>query len=220
MTPIYENHITVAREPADAALPVEWHRFIATCEGFGLKALWIENLHVQTITSPTTFAQLDVITTANQEFITQSVSRGTYQEALEQLEYHSFGLMANGYNVIRAKIEVAPWDPMVPTEEQWIPTAPSPNYFETHIKLPQLDTETQQKEMLRLVRNRGAHISRSVPKGTSIATLRDHNLTLQGFQYIVDQFITSLARYDLGRADIEYAVYDTNPDLDNEWMKL
>lgn len=147
------------------------------------------------------------------QVMTSSTVRGSDASALAMASHLSSIFKDRGYNVIRAKIETVPWHPKA--------ACPDPNqYFECHfgVKLP--CDETQLKFWAKTF---NLHYSRNAMK-------QDHQkvqmLTyrLHGQRDMFEEHVGKIKKYlemsgfELEKVITEFALYDTNVELDRQWL--
>lgn len=162
------------------------------------------------------------------DYMTSSTSMlETDEEAFSEMYRISFGLMREGFNVIRNKIETAPWHPNAPqTEGEIIPDGP---YFEAHLAVacppeavPELRAGVQgAADRVPMHLSRNAFKPVEAGKLTIMATLRDYEACYSKFSADVQtaQDILSELGFELKKPPItEFALYDSNTDQDNVWM--
>lgn len=123
--------------------------------------------------------------------------------------------IANGYQITRVKMEVAPWD--IKKAENIIDDN-SENYFEWHGKFR---LENENKAAL-IISNCGGHISKNVLKrdpNSKFITIREY-----GTEKVIKQKITKLKRelskinIDIIKEELEYCIFDSNVSLDKGWI--
>ena len=193
-----EIHITV--KCADT------EKFKRDCKAIGVKPIVID---LQT-------ANLDVMTSQvieSNNLLTGGATTYTTVDALE----------AAGYQVIRKKIEVSPCHPLVPKGSDAIEKA-SGRYFEAHIAVQLLESDTVQETQLRqLCRQLRTHASTNYFKrGEQIKTLmltyRKHTGNMERFTQDLDRILKHLQDFTIIKVIKEYCVYDSNQQHDKEWM--
>lgn len=208
----YEIHVTVDPE-ATPELKVK--HFIASCRRLGIRAIVLDlGIHVCGDLS-------DYMTSSSAMYETDA-------EAHAETDRIADGLAADGFHVIRKKIEAAPWHHMAPQTEG--DPMPPHGYFESHLaiqchedRIPDLRAgigETSDILPLYISRN----TFKSVENGEVIimATLRDY---ANPFDIYSQRILLAQARvaqlgFELGKRIItEFAFYDTNTAQDDQWMQ-
>lgn len=135
----------------------------------------------------------------------------------------SQSLKTLGYDVLRVKIETAPWNALVPTATN-NQTIEEGQYFESHIRI--LSPQERLPALRRICGRLGAHMSRNVLKMASdgdvwiMATLRVYDGTIETFQAQVDAFaeFIKVHRFTVDKVEVEYAIYDSNIHHDASWI--
>lgn len=184
--------------------------FFYYCKGMGiLKPLMITNIKKNTKQrkSPGFGPDPDVMI----EFITVTNITGTTEQAVEKLQNLKDRMIKDNWYLSRWKIETVPWHPSASH-----PKDASGQYFESHIKINGSDWDTDQLNMFAW--NNGAHISFGKSR---FFTLRDYDTNRQDFQKVVDNFVTKLDEQGIKheKVIVEFAFFDSNPDLDAKWME-
>lgn len=149
-------------------------------------------------------------------------SEGALRECLSSAAEMVQRLEAQGFRVVRTKIEASPCNADVPQGET--PSAAG-TYFESHVKLL-LDAQADQAELCDIAMAHGAHLSRNARRVREdgrmerFVTLRRQ---LCGYAVIADDTAaleaTLAPRVEriLG-TEIEYVVYDSNLAIDAGWL--
>lgn len=138
------------------------------------------------------------------------------------------GMGNAGLNVLRRKIETAPWHPTAPSR----PEQPMPDgcYFESHLALSILAENIPALRQLLATDPEAPdlHLSRNAFKPSKdgrvvmMTTLRKYDGTSESFATAVEASKLYLveAGYQLEKDPIiEYALYDSNVHHDTDWMK-
>lgn len=151
------------------------------------------------------------------------------QEAFEEMDRIGDELADRGFNVVRRKIEAAPWHPNAPQYDG--EQMPDGSYFEAHLAIgsrPE-DIATLRQGIIDGGNVVPLHLSRNVFKQpdengevTMMATLRDYRSPYERFAREVQaagELVTALG-FGLKKPPItEFAVYDSNTNHDNPWMQ-
>jgi len=146
--------------------------------------------------------------------MTSSKFDGTDKDALKEAERIADALSSSGLKVERIKIETVPWHPKAffPDKNQ---------YFETHfaVKLP-----FDEKELRQFSKMNNLHYSKNLMKTgehkVQMLTLREYDTNSNLFQKRVESLKTSFLEngFFLDKTIIEFALFDTNVDMDNKWL--
>ena len=123
------------------------------------------------------------------DIMTSSVFFGPSSEAFNQMQKIRNSLFDNGYNVVRGKIEVAPWHPAVPNEINKFKHEDK-RYFESHIEVYVDNTpasETSLEDLYRSMEGNDVYISKNYFKrdgdvSTIMLTYRKYDGTLEKFK--------------------------------------
>ena len=202
----HEIHVTVA------AASVE--QFRKDCHSIGVKPVFLA-LH----------------TTGNgiiKDVMTSQVVIGTTAEAFDAMTDTQSALLRMNYDVVRSKIEAAPWHPSAPTATNKLKHAED-NYFESHIEVHVDNSEVtgQSMEMLKLcVADTDAHLSNNFFKMTDtvqtvMVTIRRYTGTFEQFKCALDELKVRLTTwgFEYNKKDIvEYSIYDSKTSHDSEWL--
>jgi hypothetical protein len=195
----HEFHVTT--DPTTTARGV----FEQACGTLGVKAhiIYNETPHGESVT----------------DYLTGSLKECTSLESLAELGRIAHGLRSAGLDVVRQKIEVSrshPLAPRLPSDH-----LPAGSYFESHFTLPDLPT----------IHGRGRLEWRGVPllisttdnkrrQGLLFATLRHYTTTSGDFRTNIQELhrtLTKQLRY-VKWPTIEYAMYDSKPEHDSDWV--
>lgn len=194
----HEIHVTVNR------IATNPDYFADVCADLGVKA------HVIYNEMPNGKTVMDYLTSSEHVGIT----RGAFQE----MGRIATGLKAAGIEVVREKIESSPEHPRAPREPGI--AQKQGTYFENHFTLPDLPT-THGWKLLQWKGN-PLLISTTDNKrrdGKIFATLRDYDTTSEEFVTSINGLYTALSSHvEVSPPKVEYAVYDSNPDHDKEWV--
>lgn len=153
--------------------------------------------------------------------MTTSIYKGNLSQIWEENERIYQELFSAGLEVSRRKIEIAPFHPIVPVDA----LCTDPMYFESHIKVSTHKNRLQ--ELRDVTKDYFAHTSRNAFKCEEddciyMVTLRVYRTSLNKFKNLLNILIEGLGKYKFDiveQPDIEYAIYDSNCKLDEEWIK-
>ncbi|BCG50237.1 hypothetical protein [Ralstonia phage RP13] len=132
-----------------------------------------------------------------------------------------------GFNVIRRKIEAAPWHTLAPQDRYDMKQMPSGSYFETHIKA-NVFYHANMDELRGVAQYHGMHMSRNPFKvlgssHTRMFTLRDAKTTHMQFWNRAANCIAVLNTVSgvqvMEEPEIEFALFDTNVHHDSKWIQ-
>jgi len=154
------------------------------------------------------------------QLMTTSTYKGNLFQIWEENERIYQGLISNGLEVSRRKIEIAPFHPIVPADHP----CTDPMYFEAHIKVSTHKDRLQ--ELRRVSKEYFAHTSRNAFKCEQddciyMVTFRLYRTSLNQFKNMLSILIQVLEGYKFDiveQPDVEFAIYDTNSELDKEWL--
>lgn len=198
----YELHVSVDIRDVDSAKSV--------CESLGIKL---------TILTLVPYGETF-------DAMTSVVHYGDNSSALAELEKTAKALRSCGVTVVREKIETVPWHPLAPNG------APMPTncYYEAHVAVELLGDYSraygERKTTLeKIAGEHGAKISYNVGKTFTpehqlvMVTLRSYVLGLQQFEESLSVLVKSLTEngFSSSKPNIEFAMYDTNPQHDYKW---
>lgn len=199
----YEIHITVCNAP-------NGNTFRHICATIGVK--------------PIVLALQDRSNNALRDVMTSSVCVGDLEAAHVEARRIETGLRSHGLNPIRRKIETVPWNPLCET------LIGSSNYFEAHISIsvPKYknkvsnNVKTMMKEDCERLE---LHVSSNMFKASEIdavymTTLREFGTSYEAFKARTEAAIAELQsrQWSVVSHVIEYAVYDSNTQHDDQWM--
>lgn len=198
----YEIHLTIACDESTL------DRFKEACAVVGVKPLLVQLGAFNTLR--------DVMTS----------SSGTYGPT--EL-YHRVQCLIEHFrdefcfDVIRAKIETAPWHPMAmrPVKEM----DPS-QYFESHIPV-RISTITALQSLKEICVSEDMHLSSNAFKvndefRTIMITYRSTRYNYEEFPRVVKNKCMLLMKqgFDIEEPEVEYAIYDSNRMHDSKWLNL
>lgn len=195
----HEIHVTVAAETTDPA------HFKEASEQLGVKAHVIYN----------EFPNGDTIV----DYLTGSEIHDSTERAFSEMGRVATGLRESGLNVVREKIETTPWHPDSP-KTSLDRLAPG-QYFECHLTLPDLETihgfrVLKWGDVPFLI----STTDNKREAGLLFATMRHYIATAGTFCQDVEDIRAALAAQltTVSMPTVEFAIYDSNPDHDNEWV--
>ena len=159
------------------------------------------------------------------DVMTSHVHLGDNQSVYKELQRVSNGLRQAGFDVVREKVEAAPWHPMAPSDDHVNPTMPPNCYFESHfsINIPRNDMES----LMAVCSGNNLHLSRNIFKSnedgtvTVMATYRVYDGTTEKFIREKDLRVKALenAGFRVDKTVVEFALYDTKISHDAAWLK-
>lgn len=202
----HEIHITVATVPSLDA-------FREDCKALGIKPIVLD-LHTK---------EGELLS----DMMTSQVVFGTTPEAFRVMDETGTRLTVLGYEVIRKKIEVAPWHPAAPKTHEQTLRAPEKEYYEAHIECI-LDAEgVTNAKYSALAHN--ARLSNSVSKRdpvngnvTMMVTLRDYKVKHGRFEFLVlclhNELASNMGTVSVRKPIIEYSIFDSNTERDAAWL--
>ena len=121
-------------------------------------------------------------------------------------------LKSLGYDVQRIKIETVPWHPMaqIPSNFQ---------YFEAHFAVEGFISDENLKK-LKLHKSR--NLLKKSTGSVQMLTFRIYNINDSIFKEVVDNLILKLEGLNVKviKTIREFAIYDSNTSLDNQWLAL
>lgn len=174
---------------------------------------------------------LHTATSKAKDMMTSKTLNVSTAEAFEAMELQAYKLKDMGYKVIRSKIEVAPWHPLVPTLANGLKHE-SGNYFESHLEVQVHNKKGSPQNIVNLKTKLaraelGVHVSANYFKAldefsTVMVTTRGTEATREDFERRVTNVRDTIMGIGYGterRIEVEYAIYDTNQDHDKEWMR-
>lgn len=197
----FEIHVTVAE--------ADQEKFIKVCENLGVKPIVLD-------------LQKDDLVI--KDVMTSSVYMGNNPGAYQEMKRISNGLWAQGFDVVREKIETVPWHPAAPSASGRTTIMPKDCYFETHIGV--LVPNNGSISLLNEVAKRHkAHMSRNAFKNhsdgscTQMITYRRYDGTYEDFEVeakALENQITKL--FNIDKRITEFSVYDTKVSHDSAWL--
>ncbi|KAL6069961.1 Ankyrin repeat-containing protein [Balamuthia mandrillaris] len=187
---LFEIHVTVKGGEG-----VE--KFKDVCKELRLKPVLIELPYGQT----------------QEQLMTSSWARGNEETAVEEAKKVASALHSRGFQVVRVKVEATASNRGVP---QTPPDDPQ-RYFEFHVKMLVEDEE----RLRALVAPHHGHLSRNSLKGekdVKFITLRVYGKGKVAAFADLEALLLSLKDEKVLAVHREYAVYDTNVELDSGWI--
>ncbi|MGN9845223.1 hypothetical protein ACTMTI_44595 [Nonomuraea sp. H19] len=132
-------------------------------------------------------------------------------------------LRDEGFDVVRVKIEAAPWNDDVPASAE-AAAALSACYFEHHAKVAVRDDPAA---LATIAGRHSAHVSRNARRLRAdgsherFVTQRCRNVGLPEARRRFDALLTELrsAGFAVLEAEQEFVVHDDNPGVDNGWIE-
>jgi len=196
----FEAHVTVRCAADDAP------RFAAACDRLGVKHIQIELSHGEHVTQP----------------MTATVHRGELREVQGEVHGLARALLADGFEVVRTKIEALPRNRDLPETDAAAAAEPG-RYFEYHLKV--VVPPGGLEPVRAAAEAHGARLSRN-PRRTCPDGGHERYLTLRlpglGRASADARFAALEAAIEalpvtIGRRVREYTVYDSNLALDRGW---
>lgn len=205
-TGFFEAHITINQlNKADS------ERFDTFCNGLGVKSIQIELSRGDMAIQP----------------MTCSRHKGTFQEIYQEVVQIGKQLQEQGFDVLRLKIEAHPDNIGIPLDKVEVLHHSDKNYFEHHLKVL-LNTDMDLSDLLAVCEKHQAHLSSNAYKKVDSGNYQNFITTRTyhvGKQEAKAHF--SALMHDVQELDIpvlkhfmEYCVFDTNIDLDKNWLTL
>jgi inosine/xanthosine triphosphate pyrophosphatase family protein len=197
----FEAHVTVRCAAAEAP------RFTAACDRLEVKHIEIELAHGEHVTQP----------------MTATVHRGVLREVQEEVHELARALVAQGFEVVRTKIEALPRNRDLPETDEAARAEPA-RYFEYHIKIivpPGGDLAPVRE----VAAAHGARLSRNALR-TRADGGHERYLTLRlpglgrasaDARFAALEAAVEALPVSIGRRVREYTVYDSNLALDRGW---
>lgn len=197
-----EIHITVQTGDAE--------RFRKVCQALGVKAIFIKNEHRSGDATP--------------DWLTSSVMKSPLEYVYRQVDRIAATLTQLGFEVTRRKVETLPTHPDAPRNPG--DAFPPGTYFEAHIPVRKPlhagITAAEDSRLRPLAKDLGLFISTNTSKetGEALLTLRSYDTPLKPFQDRREhaEEALMLCGYELGDVRTEFALLDSDPDYDRQWM--
>ncbi|MNK09947.1 hypothetical protein D3C87_279560 [compost metagenome] len=158
-----------------------------------------------------------------EDVMTSSKFQGDDDSVIDELDLIVEGLQDAGFEVVRQKIEAAPWHPLAPQDGTAIPLDGA--YFEAHIPIFLTSPNDSSLDKLRVFPD--LHLSRNKFKmydnGSCVqmCTYRRHDIGRKTFENHVEDYANGLLQlgFSLRRnPEIEFCLYDTNVQHDSAWL--
>ncbi len=197
----FEAHVTVRCAVEDAP------RFAATCDRLEVKHIQIELAHGEHVTQP----------------MTATVHRGELRQVQEEVHDLARALVADGFEVVRTKIEALPRNRDLPETDEAARAEPA-RYFEYHLKVV-VPPGVELAPVREVAAAHGARLSRNALR-TRADGGHERYLTLRlpglGRASADERFAALEAAVGalpvtITRRVREYTVYDSNLALDRGW---
>lgn len=196
----FEVHVTVRTSDVE--------QFKHTCAAIGVKPIVLEFQAGDD--------QWYDVMTSQTYFCTSEAIQRTLQQTVELLT-------TAGFNVIRAKCEVDPNHPDVPTRCNG-KQMEGFHHFEVHLQV--LVNNPNERALIEMASEVGGHLSRNTfkrynDKYVQMLTVRSHDLVREDFEELVDRTVARISEtYELvpDKCKIEYAWIDTNIGHDQMWL--
>lgn len=155
-----------------------------------------------------------------EEIMTSSKFFGDNVQVQEELERISSRLSLEGFEVVRRKIETAPWHPAAPS--QGLGRMKKGNYFEAHmdVKIPY----SAEESLNLLAASFGALVSHNERKKTD--TTKTYILTLRAYSGFAEEFTEKVKKlqecllennFEVERPNVEYSFFDSKASHDAVW---
>ena len=197
----YEIHITVSE--------VNNQKFIESCKRLNVKPIILE---------------LQKKNKTLKDVMTSSVYMGDDISVFSEMKRIKQGLIDDGLNVIREKVETVPWHIKAPSKENNNFMMPKNSYFETHLAV-EIRTQTDEKLLQLFCNKENLHLSKNYFKKTKkghviMATYRSYDTYREKFVSKSEKFKKDLENLKLSvdKLIVEFAMFDTNVTHDNEWL--
>lgn len=202
----YESHLTIDAERVDLS------KFKQDCEEMGVKPLLIA------LQEHTKLAH--VMTSSTREF---DDDKKAFDWAKEQEEF----LNANGFKVLRVKIETQPEHPLAPKTRK--DEMPEGSYFEAHIQMTLVRPEFMDI-LEEFIRRNKVHLSRNAFKqqadGKMVYMLTYRSTDCYGkFYSTKSKFIRDFLEHFedvavLRPANVEFILFDSKQSHDDCWLQV
>ncbi len=135
-------------------------------------------------------------------------------------------LIADGFQVIRIKIEAAPWNEDVPRSSAEIINPSTEKYFEKHIRIL-INSQAEHTELLETVKRHAAHLSRNALRQDSegfeerFVTQRNWSIGYSESRQKLNELLQEIRALNYPVIDVEeeYVIYDTNLKIDAGWIQ-
>jgi hypothetical protein len=201
--PVYETHLTIAApDPSRVDALEEWA---------GKRSFKFGHILLDRGKSP------------SQPMLTRG-GRGTIDVERDIAEASVRDLRADGFDVVRVKIEAAPSNEDVPKTDAEASDLPESKYFEHHVKVLLAD-EDAVAGLTSLAVPHGGHVSRNArrvrPDGRQerFVTQRLYRVGRETAKQHLDSLLNALNSYEVLEIEEEFVVYDDNVTVDAGWFK-
>jgi hypothetical protein len=206
----YEIHITVR----NADIP-SFKRF---CANNGLKPIVLD---LQDRTGTTVIQ--DVMTSERFYGEADPASILMHRSAFIHSTNTAKKLRDAGYEVVRQKVETAPWHPLAPDTAR-NGASKLDEYYECHIAVSL--TPDRMDELRNLSEILGVHMSRNIFKAyeetvTILLTHRDYSTYREEFTKQILNIVAALkaSEFEVDKTEIEYCLWDSNNSHDKAWLE-
>jgi hypothetical protein len=156
------------------------------------------------------------------DLMTSSKMTCDYNQVVARMKEIADTLAAAGLRVVREKIETVPWYESAPSAENGLMMF-SGQYFETHINV--LADEADFEVIKEIAKRNYAHLSQNLNKQYDngkfviMVTQRATTGTYEDFLDECADLIADLgSRFEVGKPDTEFAVFDSNIAHDGLWL--
>lgn len=151
--------------------------------------------------------------------------RGTLASQIEATRELARDLASGGFDVVRVKVEAAPWNDGVPSDDAAAPLLDSSLYFEHHVKLV-LGPADSRGELSAVIAPFGARLSRNARrrrddgKAEWFATQRCYRVGRSSSGARLAALLGALehAGYQPVEVEREFVVHDDAPSVDRGWL--
>lgn len=151
--------------------------------------------------------------------------RGTLEGELAAARDLAEAATADGFVVVRVKVEAAPWNRGVPASDVEAAGHPPSRHFEHHVKLV-LPPAADLTGLAAVAGRHGAHLSsnarrtRSDGKQERFVTQRCHAVGRDTAGWRLDALLVDLKRlgHEPAEVDREFVVVDSNAAVDDGWL--
>jgi hypothetical protein len=160
------------------------------------------------------------------DVMTSSKSVGTNSTAIQEAELLADWLEAEGYTVLRKKIESVPWHPAAPREFHKEFNMPKDCYFECHIGVKVSTKESKLRTLTEIASINDCHLSKNFFKknddGTFVQmiTYRSSEKHYEAFIEYVEHLKNTLDiyEYEYEKVITEFSIFDTKQSHDGKWI--
>lgn len=158
------------------------------------------------------------------DVMTSSTLLGTNPQAYQEMERISKALGDRGFQILRQKIETAPWHPSAPSKTHIDPVMPENCYFEAHFGV--LCSDDQKDRLHAIAVEKEAHLSRNIFKRLSehsykiMLTARRYTGTREEFEVYASSVKAALLEggFEVEKTITEFSVFDTRVSHDASWI--